>query len=275
MKTLKQACDSYMASFNNRENKLVHFYASSEGYKPIDPPVFAADFVCPFCGNPEYLLWMINKEDRAWMCSRICSLSKLPKEVGGGCIAPLPVRAVPWALWCEYNGIGDLMYEVRFEKIDQSKGKVDYLLKFATKPSGIILMQGNKGLGKTYACLGVCELFTRTNSSCVFMTNLQLMTAWLETFKPDYKGNLLSKLLNCQLLVIDDFGTAEVSSGFMRYFLDLINSRMQWSDRGTIITTNLTESQQSDYCGEALMDRLNTGQKFIFEGKTRRVSKPL
>lgn len=273
MKTLKQECDSFMASFNNKENKLVHCYASSEGYKLIDPPVFAQDFECPFCGNKEYLLWMVDKETRAWMCSRICSLSKLPKEGGSGYVVPLPVRAVPWSSWCEINGIGDMLHDVRFEKIEQSKGKVDYLLKFANNPCGIILMQGSKGLGKTYASLGVCELYTRRSVHCMFMTQRQMYEQWLSTFKVD--TNFCSKVTNVPLLVVDDFGTGAMSPDFMTFFMELINTRMQWSNRGTIISTNLNDEMLGKYCGNALMDRLNTGQKFIFEGKTRRVSKPL
>jgi DNA replication protein DnaC len=75
--------------------------------------------------------------------------------------------------------------------------------------------------------------------------------------------------------VIDDFGTAEMSPGFMSFFMDLINTRMQWSNRGTIITTNLNDTKFSEYCGEALADRINTGQLFEFKGKSKRVKKPL
>jgi DNA replication protein DnaC len=71
-------------------------------------------------------------------------------------------------------------------------------------------------------------------------------------------------------LIVDDFGTNEPSDKFMGFFMDLINSRMQWEKRGTVITTNLDEKKLGQFCGDALSDRLNTGTLLIFEGKTRR-----
>lgn len=269
MKTLNEVCDNILESVQSKDNRLVNFYASEEGYKAIDPPVFSQDFSCHGCGNKEFFLWMIDKENTAWMCARICRPSKLPKDVKATTLEGKSFRAIPWASWCEINGIGDLMYDVRFEKINQSKAKIDFLLKFAQKPSGFILMQGNKGLGKTYACLGTCELFTRNSSSCIFTTQKTMMTRWFEQDK------ITNSFLNTSLLVIDDFGIGEISAGFMSYFMDLMNTRMQWSNRGTIITTNLSDSLLGKYCGEALIDRLNTGQKFTFDGSSRRILKPI
>jgi DNA replication protein DnaC len=181
-----------------------------------------------------------------------------------------PKRALEWPLFCEISGIGDLHYGVKFENIQQSAGKVDYLLKFAAKPYGIIFMQGEPGTGKTFASMAVCELFTRKNTSCIFTTQKQMLNNWLDTFKSDRVSNYIERVSNCNLLVLDDFGVGDVSPGFMSFFMDLINTRMQWSDRGTIITTNLDAKTFAVFCGEALSDRINTGQQFVFKGKTRR-----
>ncbi len=276
MKSLSQELDKFKANSIERDNKLCHFIATNDGYKPLDPPRFAKDIVCHACGNSDYALWMLDAEKRAWMCGLICAGSKLPKSVDGGYIPPTLKRALLWPLFCEINGIGDLHHGVKFENIHQTKGKLDFLLEFGTKPCGIALMQGDTGTGKTYAAMGVCELFTRTNTSCIFATHKQMLDSWLETFKPaDRFNNYVEKVMTANLLVVDDFGTGEISPSFLSFFMDLINTRMQWSNRGTIITSNLERQKFGDACGDALSDRLRTGQLLVFNDTSRRFKAPL
>jgi DNA replication protein DnaC len=127
-------------------------------------------------------------------------------------------------------------------------------------------MQGSSGSGKTYASMGVCELFTRTQTSAIFTTQTKMLSNWLADEGMFY----INRVEDTNLLVVDDFGTGEVTPGFMKFFLDLINTRMQWSTRGTIISTNLSDKDLADYCGSALNDRIKTGQKMLFNEKTRR-----
>jgi DNA replication protein DnaC len=168
------------------------------------------------------------------------------------------------------NNMGDSCHDVRFEKVNQSQGKVDYMRKFAETPRSIILMQGSKGLGKTYSAMAICELYTRTRNSAMFMTQKQMLDRWMETFKADKYDGFIDKVKTIEILVIDDFGTGELSKGFLSFFMDIINTRMQWTNRGTVITTNLDNSKIGGFCGDALTDRLNTGQKFEFSGESRR-----
>lgn len=45
---------------------------------------------------------------------------------------------------------------------------------------------------------------------------------------------------------------------------------MQWSKKGTIITTNLESQKILEICGKALVDRLTTGQTLLFKDQSRR-----
>ena len=65
--------------------------------------------------------------------------------------------------------------------------------------------------------------------------------------------------------------TAELKEGFLSFFMELINSRIQWTNRGTVITTNLQNDQINALLGDALSDRILTGQIFEFEGPSRRM----
>ena len=263
--TIKEGLKKLKSSMQPPRDDFVNFYMSNSGYKSIDPPVRASEFSCPFCDEKDFWLYRMNKDSVAWVCGRVCSGSRLPSSSTLNQVTAPLKRSIEWPLFCEMNGLGDLLHEVKFEKIEQEKKKVDHLLKFAVKPSGIVLMQGPTGPGKTYAALGVCEYFTRKNSYVVFCTQKNLHTKWAEK---DHE--YLHKVYNCNLLVIDDFGTGEISNAFMVFFMDLIDSRLQWSDRGTIITTNLDDQMFLHFCGEALTDRINTGQKFVFKDKSKR-----
>lgn len=271
MKLLSAELDKVKQSMKS-DNKLVHFIATSLGYKSIDPPQFSQEISCEFCGCEfGYTPFMnYNDERRVWMCGSVCVRSKLPNCQVATHTPPKSRRALEWPKFCEINGLGDVNHDIKFENIEQSDGKISYMLKFVATPRGILHMQGEPGTGKTYAALAMCELYTRTSTSCIFTTQKQMSNNWLATFNLDVYSSYIDRVTNCNLLVVDDFGTADIASGFMAFFMDLINSRLQWTNRGTVITTNLQAKPFALYCGDALTDRINTGQLFEFKGKTRR-----
>jgi len=275
MKTLSSICETTLETMKG-EFKLVlcDYVMSPAGPHLMPNPVPSHEYECGYCGgNSHYTPYLdpASSDKRVWLCANtLCDVYTKKKHYVGTLTTPVPQRALEWAKFCEINGIGDLHHDVKFEKIEQSAGKIDYLLKFGIKPCGIIFMQGTPGSGKTYASMAVCELFTRKNTSAIFTTQKQMLNDWLDTFKSDRVSNFIDRVTSCNLLVIDDFGTGEVSSGFMSFFMDVINTRMQWSNRGTIITTNLNDKDFSNYCGNALNDRIRTGQLFEFKDKSRR-----
>lgn len=271
MKTLSSVCEDYKKSLKD-EPKLVHFIATSTGYKELETPKFSNELYCEFCDCEFGYTPLMDTNDsrRVWMCGNVCSRSKLPNHRGTVQTPPVQRRAQEWAKFCEINGLGDVNHDIKFENIEQSDGKISYMLKFVATPRGILHMQGEPGTGKTYAALAMCELYTRKDSYCIFTTQKQMSNNWLATFNKDQYSNYIERVTNCNLLVIDDFGTADIAPGFMAFFMDLINSRLQWTNRGTVITTNLVAKDFAKYCGDALTDRINTGQLFEFKGKTRR-----
>lgn len=258
--------------------KLIHFIASHEGYVEVNPPRMSSEMHCPYCGCTEGYSSMVDPKTeprRVWICGRPCELSTLPKCLSSTTILPQSKRALLWPLFCEINGIGDIHHNVCFEMIQQSEAKIQFLRKFAEKPKGIIRMNGDKGTGKTYCCMGVCELVTRRDTSVRFFTHKSLLMSWSQSFVEGKQPTFVHSLENLSLLVIDDFATCEPTPGFLDFFMHLINHRMQWTNKGTIITTNLDSVKMSKYCGEALSDRLATAQEFTFSGPSRRAPPPL
>jgi IstB-like ATP binding protein len=259
--------------------KLVHFIAVVGGWKKLKEPKMSNELKCLLCGEQSCFTPLVEPtqgDERVWLCGNLsCGLYNKANMPQATTIEPTQKRAVLWQIWCQINEVGDVNHDVTFEGIEQSAGKIEYLKKFVVNPSGIILMEGEPGTGKTFCSLATCEYLTRTETSVIFMTQKQMMDKWLATFKEEKPSNFVNKVKECTLLVIDDFGTSEPSPGFMTFFMDVINTRLQWKKRGTIVTTNLNAEKFNQYCGEALADRILTGQKFIFEGNTRRIKQPL
>jgi len=268
MKLLKFVAKNML---HTQKDVLVH-YVSSGKWTKLDIPAMSSTIVCPKCNGKEHYAPYVNpphSQKRVWICGgTTCVRSGIKNEWGAMDTQVISRRCIEWPLFCEKNDIGDVHHDVSFEKLNQSNAKLEFLRQFACKPSGIVLMYGNAGTGKTYSSMAVCELFTRANRSCLFITQKKMMSDWLDN--TSNQNDFIQKLNSVSLLVIDDFGTKEPSPGFMSFFMDLINSRMQWKERGTIITTNLNEESLSTYCGEALSDRLYTGQMMIFDEKSRR-----
>lgn len=272
-KLLSDELPSYSTtSANDRNNHIVHYYATNEGYKPLDPPRMAKEMRCPFCGTDQHYTWLLPNGQRSWLCGRVCSLSRLKKTEGGTLGIPPMRNGLEWPLFCDLNGIGDIHYDVCFEKINQSAEKLSFLRCFAERPQGVIVMRGPAGTGKTYACMGLCELFTRQHRDAMFFTQISMMNKWVATFSEETPSGFKNKVEATTLLVIDDFGTREPSGGFLGWFMDVIDSRMQWTNRGTVINTNLLPEKMAAFCGEALSDRLKTSQLFVFSGKSRRAA---
>ncbi len=267
----KSAAEIAARNLELSKPKLVHVIAEVKAYRFLDEPTMSDEIICKYCNSKEGYTPLFDRQEpfrRVWICGNgNCVTMKRENRPPATTTPVTPKRAILWASWCEINAIGDLHHDVTFEGIQQSAAKVTFLSKFASNPQGIILMMGKPGTGKTYACLGTCELFTRKSPYAIFITQRNLLKWWAEAEKHD---KFINSLNTISLLVIDDFGTGEINHSFMAYLMDLLNTRLQWSNRGTIINTNLDIKKFNDFCGQALSDRIMTGQQFDFTGETRR-----
>lgn len=236
----------------------------------LDLPTRSIDIVCPNCNSSEFgATFMEAPNVYMWFCSKkecldvnLKNSPKAPKSTK---------RALEWVDFCTQSDLGDMYYSVTFENIDQRQKYLEYFKKYAIKPSNILIFSGDTDSGKTYASLGICELFTRTRPSCCFMTFETLERKWISASKEESKVHLFHKLTNVSLLVLDDFGQRQPPPGFMQFIFDVISNRIGWSDKGTIITSNLDTQKIYSYSGEALSSRLKAGivMPFSSEGRTK------
>ena len=101
-------------------------------------------------------------------------------------------------------------------------------------------------------------------------------------FLEDYKFGRLSReeysivyntIYDCDLLIIDDFGTEFITSYTQSVFFDLLNTRLI-NGKSTVISTNLNFDKLNDIYGERVISRLqNEFTGLFFCGKDIRFLK--
>lgn len=275
---MKNARDIAKKLLPSSEPKIVEYIAVLGGWRRLESPMMSDELRCVICDSSQHYAVFCDPAkgpEKVRICANgDCETNTSIKHVKATSIQTPSQRALLWPKFCEINGIGDMHYDIRFEMIEQNQGKVNFMTKFCQQPQGVLLMQGDTGCGKTFAAMGMCELFTRHNSSCVFISSENLHRKWV-LMATGEDVNALKGILTPNMLVIDDFGTSEPTDKFLGFIMELINERNQWKGKGTVITTNLRNEKLSNYCGEALSDRIRSGQLFIFEGESRRTNKPL
>lgn len=257
----------------NEEGKTVEYVAVIGGWRKLDVPTLSTKLNCLICDGKIHATPLCDPKKgpaRVRVClERNCESNK---TIRTPMATTTPVdfkRVIQWPVFCEFMTLGDEYHNVTYEDIRQDPHLLDPIRKFLKEDKHFLILQGNKGTGKTYAALGLCEYFTRTNESCYFTTQKKMVNDWLETFN-DRVSNYINKVTNTELLCIDDFGTGQPTAQFMSFMFDLLNSRMQWRKRKTILTTNLSDKEFIKVCGDALCDRLRTGTLINFDGHSRR-----
>lgn len=265
---------SNLAALPASEPKMVNQIAVIGGWRKLDKPTLSTELKCLICEGTNHYNPLIDPElgsERVWICGNgHCAVNDKKNSIKATTIQVKPQRAILWPLFCEISGLGDRYHNVSYENIKQSEKTKNALSSFLTGDHPFLILFGQKGIGKTYSSLGLCELKTRTSDSCIFTTHRKMLDDWTNTFKEERPSGYIKKLEQTELLVVDDFGTAEASSKFMSFFMDLMNTRMQWKKRKTIITTNLDDPQFIKVCGDSLVDRFRTGININYSGESRR-----
>ena len=146
--------------------------------------------------------------------------------------------------------------------------------EFTPMQSGSILMHGATGLGKTHLSLAIASVVISRGYTVIYdSTGALLHKLEQEHFgrgKPD--EDTLGTVLECDLLILDDFGT-EFDTSFSRaQIYTILNSRMN-ARRSTIVNTNLTYKQLNERYGDRIVSRLLTWESMPFLGEDIRKKK--
>lgn len=160
-----------------------------------------------------------------------------------------------------------------------SKDNFKSLSKWATRPSGNLVLEGPPGRGKTYAAIACMYFFENYHgipwSEQIFIELADLNQEWLCNIK-DPKDNytLLEKIKKKQVVVFDDLAIKAPSESFLEFLYTAINHRVNDPALITIYTTNLGSKGVSDAMGPRMVSRIYSGCNIKFEGDDFRLKKP-
>lgn len=271
MKTLQNQTQNFLSL---DRGVICHHVFTPHGIMPLEKPIFSREYVCEFCGCTQGYTPIVDIEisnEKAWLCgNRICDVNTAIKNKKRVSTTPAPPKCSPWALFCEKNGLPDQYSKITFEKVDQPLELVTTFKKFARQPTGILIFMGSPGTGKTFCSVAIAELFCRFRSDVFFTSQKKLHDMWIESFNEQNNINLKYRLEEVGLLIIDDFATKIKSDTFYTLLFDLIDTRMHWSNKGTLLTTNLCIEDFNEFCGEPLMDRFRTANIIKFSSSSKR-----
>lgn len=188
------------------------------------------------------------------------------------------------------SGLGSLLGKQRFENysLDYYQGDdrltmeqnlaicISYAETFG-KNSESMLFMGNTGLGKTHLSTSIAASVIERGFDVVYETAQNLIATFSNERFHSY-GNVdrsggSSRYFDCDLLIIDDFGTEESNQFSVACFYNLINTRTN-NSRPIIINTNLTRGDIRTRYTDRIASRL-FGEFTVlsFPGKDIRMQK--
>ena len=136
---------------------------------------------------------------------------------------------------------------------------VKFANEFTGSNSGNILLYGPSGLGKSFMAGCIYNRVTDNGYFALYKSSYKLFQ-----FLEDYKFGRVDRdayavsynaVYDCDLLIIDDFGTEFITSYTQSVFFDLLNTRLM-NGKSTIISTNLKHAELLKIYQERVCSRL-------------------
>ncbi|MEF9934300.1 MAG: ATP-binding protein [Clostridium sp.] len=123
---------------------------------------------------------------------------------------------------------------------------VDYCETFNSIDTNL-LFTGSTGLGKTFLCNCISREILRKGKSVVYNTASSLIDIIRNIKYSDEDKSKLDYIMNCDLLIIDDLGTENITQSSQGEIFNILNERLLLRKK-VIISTNLSlEELQMKY----------------------------
>ena len=128
--------------------------------------------------------------------------------------------------------------------------------------SANLLLQGGTGLGKTFLSGCIARTVSSLGRSVVYETAQEAFGAFEEQkFSRDAEtyaaaSEKVKRILNCELLILDDLGTELTTSFTQSALYNIINSRLT-ANRKTIVSTNLGDAELAARYIPQIVSRIN------------------
>ena len=148
--------------------------------------------------------------------------------------------------------------------------------KFCDEFTGVrknLLMLGKPGLGKTFMSDCIAKEILNKGYTVVYVRATSLFRDY-EEYKFGRKEDFdMDRLYNCDLLIIDDLGTENISKYGVSFLFDLINERID-RNKKMIINTNFSMNEISKTYSSRITSRIYEFFSILhFKGEDIRVKK--
>lgn len=122
--------------------------------------------------------------------------------------------------------------------------------------SGSLYMNGATGLGKTHLSLAIANVVARKGYNIVYGSAQNILSGLeREKFGGNNSGEEETRVLNCDLLIIDDLGSEFTNTFGTAEIYNIINTRINL-DKPVIISTNLSEVEFEKRYSQRVLSRI-------------------
>lgn len=131
----------------------------------------------------------------------------------------------------------------------------DYAANFSSH-SPSLLMAGKTGLGKTHLSLAIAGQVINRGYGVIYASAQNILNKLeSEKFGRGSNNDTEKKLIECDLLILDDLGTEFSTQFTVSAIYNIINTRLL-SDKPTIISTNLTFEELEKVYSQRISSRI-------------------
>ncbi|MGB9858666.1 MAG: ATP-binding protein [Moorellaceae bacterium] len=166
---------------------------------------------------------------------------------------------------------------LRLEELDYKDKVADFVARWPEKKARGegLLIAGPVGTGKTQLAVSLAvELAQKYLIRPQFITFSELLQTFKEALNSGVKKLTLTSLLEADLLILDDLGTARLSDFDVDRVTDFIDHIYRNMAPVLVVTTNLSKAELKEYLGERTASRLmEMCEPIIFKGPDRRQRK--
>lgn len=137
--------------------------------------------------------------------------------------------------------------------------------RYAQRPRGWLILQGEKGVGKTHLAYALGIEGLKAGHAVYFNTVAAVMDLLRNGYKDDLYQALMDDLIMVEILILDDLGAEKDSEWVMEKLLQLIDTRYR-RQMPIVITTNYAIDDPKCGIDSRILSRLRDGIQAGNEG---------